>query len=449
MTLRARPARGRQGVHQRRVRVGTLAAGKTRTVKLKLRTKRRSSRGADRQEREGAHHREGPRSSCAVRVNEPAEGRPRRPATSHSATADPMGPGRREAYRVRRRPLGVSRDPEGRPAGVHPPPDRPASARGRRPPRPTAACPTATEAKAGILEIDGARASLSPDGAELKLGDDSYWLTPIVKPGTGPPSRSRASYVSGYWPNQFVTTYWLEMTADGGFMLSRQTLGSSGTPWARPAQATSRASPRTSTAPTPSCPAASSGSRSPTARSRTARSASTATRRRAAPIPPRTASGSTTTRSGRTTRTSGSARVAAHEALDPDPVAPGLGRPVVGALDPQAVLNPITPLNTVWMYPPCQSVEVPLAHEVAVAPAGRRPRTARCPRRRRRARRSPTSPRVPSRHRPSRAACRRSGGTRPCARTSSRRAAPCGRGRGDGEEDERGGGEQARHGGQP
>ena len=51
------------------------------------------------------------------------------------------------------------------------------------------------------------------------------------------------------------------MTADGGFMLSRQTLGSWGTPGHARLRQLRRASPRTSTAPTPSCPAASSGSR--------------------------------------------------------------------------------------------------------------------------------------------------------------------------------------------
>jgi hypothetical protein len=58
----------------------------------------------------------------------------------------------------------------------------------------------------------------------------SYSLTPLVKAGAKLAVSLKSIYVSGWWPNQFVTTYWLEMTAAGEFMLSSQTLGSWGAP---------------------------------------------------------------------------------------------------------------------------------------------------------------------------------------------------------------------------
>jgi hypothetical protein len=223
VTLRARPARGAKA-SKRRLRVGTLAPGKTRTVKLKLRTRRKSSVALTAK-------------SGKVRASEKVplvlRGRVTKPPKGGLAgryftlwTADPMGPGRREAYAFvdgrwayRGIPKGGLPTCTTRTAGVDEDGD------------PTDGClPYTYDARAGILEIDGARASLSPDGAELKLGEDSYWLTPIVKPGTKLAVSLKSIYVSGYWPNQFVTTYWLEMTADGGFMLSRQTLGSWGAP---------------------------------------------------------------------------------------------------------------------------------------------------------------------------------------------------------------------------
>jgi hypothetical protein len=96
---------------------------------------------------------------------------------------------------------------------------------------PTDGClPYIYDRKTRTLEIAGAAATLSPDGTQLDVGEDTFWLTPIVPPGTKLAVSLKSISISGYWPNQVVTTYWLEMTVAGGFMLSRQTLGSWGIP---------------------------------------------------------------------------------------------------------------------------------------------------------------------------------------------------------------------------
>jgi hypothetical protein len=223
VTLRAKPARGARA-SKRRVKVGTIAPGKARTVKLKLRTKRKASVALTAR-------------SGKLRATEKLplvlRGRVVKPPKGGLGgqyftlwTADPMGPGRREAYAFvderwvyRGIPKGGLPACTTTTAGVDEDGD------------PTDGClPYAYNAKTGALELGDQAATLSGDRAELKVGEDSYWLTPIVKPGTKLAVSLKSIYVAGWWPYQSVTTYWLEMTTDGGFALSRQTLGSFGVP---------------------------------------------------------------------------------------------------------------------------------------------------------------------------------------------------------------------------
>jgi hypothetical protein len=137
-----------------------------------------------------------------------------------------MGPGRREAYAFvddrwayRGIPKGGLPSCTTTTAGVDEDGD------------PTDGClPYTYDATSRTLKLGGQAATLSADGAELTVGEDSFWLTPIVKAGTRFQVSLKSIYVSGYWPYQAVTTYWLEMAKDGAFMLSRQTLGSFGIP---------------------------------------------------------------------------------------------------------------------------------------------------------------------------------------------------------------------------
>ena len=96
---------------------------------------------------------------------------------------------------------------------------------------PTDGClPYSYDAKTRALKLGGAPATLSRDGVQLDVGEDTFWLTPIVPAGTKLTVSLKSIYVGGWWPNQVITTYWLELTRAGEFMLSRQTLGSWGTP---------------------------------------------------------------------------------------------------------------------------------------------------------------------------------------------------------------------------
>jgi hypothetical protein len=223
VTLRAEPGRG-AAASKRRVRVGALKAGKARTVKLKLRTRRKASVVLTAR-------------SGKVRATEKLplvlRGRVVKPPKGGLAgryftlwEADPMGPSRTDGFAFVDDRWAYRGIPKGglpacttRTAGVDEDGDS------------TDGClPYTYDRRTRALKIDGQPATLSPDGAQLDVGEDTFWLTPIVPPGTKLAVSLKSIYVGGYWPYQVVTTYWLEMRADGAFMLSRQTLGSWGLP---------------------------------------------------------------------------------------------------------------------------------------------------------------------------------------------------------------------------
>jgi hypothetical protein len=96
---------------------------------------------------------------------------------------------------------------------------------------PTDGCvPYTYDAKSGAVTIDGTPASLSSDGQKLAFDEDDLWLTPYVEKGAKLTVSLKSIFTYGYWPNQSVTTTWLELTSAGEFMLSGQTLGSWGAP---------------------------------------------------------------------------------------------------------------------------------------------------------------------------------------------------------------------------
>ena len=222
VTLRAKPGRGAKA-SKRRIRVGTLAPGKSRTVKLRLRT-RRAARVA--LTARSGKVRATERVPLVLRGRVPGKP-PQRGLGGRYFTlweADPLGPGRRTGFAFVDGRWAYRGIPKGglpacttTTAGVDEDGD------------PTDGClPYTYDPKTRALKIDGKPATLSSDGSQLDIGEDTYGLTPIPPAGTTFAVSLKSIYVAGWWPNQIITTYWLEMRKSGEFMLSRQTLGSWG-----------------------------------------------------------------------------------------------------------------------------------------------------------------------------------------------------------------------------
>jgi hypothetical protein len=211
-------------VSKRRIAVGALKAGKSRKVRLRVRARRAS--GVTLVARSGkVRTRE--RLQLALRGRKPARPPARAGLAGQLFTlweADAMGPGRRTGFAFVDGRWAYRGIPKGglpacttTTAGVDEDGD------------PTDGClPYAYDAKSRKLTIDGKPASLSADGTQLEVGEDTFWSAPIVKAGTRLEVDLKSIYIAGYWPNQIITTYWLAMTKSGEFALSSQTIGSFG-----------------------------------------------------------------------------------------------------------------------------------------------------------------------------------------------------------------------------
>jgi hypothetical protein len=228
VTLRIRPGRGAK-LAKRRVRVGTLAPGGSRTLRLRVRIRRATALTLI--AKSGTL-----RSRARVPLTLRKRKRPARPPVKPPAggglagryytlwEADPMGPGTKTGYMFvdgrwayRGIPKGGIPTCTRKTAGTDEDGD------------PTDGCiPYSFER--GTLTLDGGPATLSGDKATLKVGEDSFSLTPIVRAGAKLEVSLKSIFVSGYWPYQSVTETWLEMRRNGEFMLSSQTLGSFGLP---------------------------------------------------------------------------------------------------------------------------------------------------------------------------------------------------------------------------
>ena len=197
VTLRAKAGRGAKA-SKRRVASGTLKPGKTRTVKLKLRTKRAASVALTARSGKLRATREAPARPARARPDKPPQGRPRAAATSRSGPPTrwaPAGARRTRSSTSRWAYRGIPKG--GLPActtttaGVDEDGD------------PTDGClPYSYDAKTRSLKIDGGRRRCRPTARSSKVGEDTFWLTPIVKAGTKLAVSLKSIYISGCWPNQ-------------------------------------------------------------------------------------------------------------------------------------------------------------------------------------------------------------------------------------------------------